>query len=220
MLFALHLFLVMVSDACVTFSECLAGKDDSEEGFMDGHYDYGDSERAMRQGQMQNAYGMMPGNMSVPGNFYGQGAMGGMGGMGVGGYMPPGQMGAGMGWQGGRPDQGFRQQSGAPIGRPGAQPQVHLVLLSPLFLYCPKGISISYSLVHEFRVLLCVGHRPVRQAARNRFSCLDGRWRAGRWWWYGRRRGHVKACPSYPNVDLQEHVTPPPHHDHRKNNRC
>jgi hypothetical protein len=132
--------LVMVSDVCVTFSKCLAGKDDSEEAFMDGHYDYGDSERAMRQGQMQNAYGMMPGNMSVPGNFYGQGAMGGMGGMGVGGYMPPGQMGAGMGWQGGRPDQGFRQQSGAPIGRPGAQPQVHLDLFSPLFLYCPKRI--------------------------------------------------------------------------------
>lgn len=93
------------------------GKEGEDGDFIDVHDDYVDGERAMRQGQMQNPYGMMPGSMGMPGNFYGQGGMGGIG-------MTPGQMGsAAMGWQGGRADGGFRQQPGAPGGRPGALPQ-------------------------------------------------------------------------------------------------
>jgi hypothetical protein len=97
------------------------GKDEADDGFMDNEGEY-DGHRAV---QMQN-YGMMPGGMGMPGNFYGQG-MGGIGSM----PGPGGQMGAsgGMGYggmPGGRPgEQSFRGgQPGAPGGRPGALPQV------------------------------------------------------------------------------------------------
>ena len=120
----------MVSGACVTFSKRLAGKDDSEEGFMDGHYDYGDGERAMRQGQMQNPY-MMAGSMGMPGQFNGYGGMGNMAGMAPG--QMPGAPGA-MGWQGGRQDQGaFRQQGGPPGSRAGPAAQVCVCVC-----VCPK----------------------------------------------------------------------------------
>ena len=85
---------------------------------MDNHDDYVDSERAMRQGQMQNPY-MMAGSMGMPGQFNGYGGMGNIAGM------APGQMPGAMGWQGGRQDQGaFRQQVGPPGSRAGAAAQV------------------------------------------------------------------------------------------------
>jgi hypothetical protein len=99
----------------------LAGKDEADDGFIDNEGEYD----GPRGGQMQNPYGMMPGGMGMPGNFYGQG-MGGIGGMPGSQMGASGMMGGGyMGMQGGRPgDTGFRGPPGPPGGRPGAPTQV------------------------------------------------------------------------------------------------
>ena len=126
---------------CAYLPRYSIGKDEADDGFIDNEGEY-DGPRGV---QMQNPYGMMPGGMGMPGNFYGQG-------MGIG-SMPGSQMGAsgGMGYggmPGGRPGEPFRGgQPGAPGGRPGAPPQVTatdvLWLLRTCALMCVALFSVT-----------------------------------------------------------------------------